>query len=45
MFSCAASALQQFFGLHLRLAYRQWSLAPDKKMIQLRCTTINPSLK
>jgi hypothetical protein len=27
-----ASAKQQIFGLHSRLAYRQWSLAPDTKI-------------
>ena len=28
----AASAWQQIFGLHLRLAIQQWSLAPDAKI-------------
>jgi len=31
-FSFTASALQQIFGLHSRLAIQQWSLVPDTKI-------------
>jgi hypothetical protein len=33
----AASAWQHILGLHSRLAYRQWSLAPDSKSAPLPC--------
>ncbi len=37
----SASARQQIFSLHSRLAYRQWSLAPDIKICAAFCLNMN----